>query len=169
VEEHVPKDERPASGGERRPPSAQGRTGGQGAGTVVVERPRRHRRLRLMLDLIRANPSGRIALKSLIALLGGVVVVIGLALIPLPGPGWLIVIAGLGIWSVEFHWARRLLAFTRRHVSAWAQWVQRQSLAVRFGLGTVGLLFVGTVVWLSVKYSLGIDLVASALHYVLTN
>ncbi|MGC4888992.1 TIGR02611 family protein [Micromonospora sp. DT227] len=126
-------------------------------------------RLHTTLDLIRANPTGRVALKIFIGILGAVVVTVGIALIPLPGPGWLLVIAGLGVWAVEFHWARRLLAFTRRHVNAWTRWVTSRSLPVRFVLGLVGLVFVSVVVWLSLKYSLGIDVVARALHYLATH
>ena len=104
-----------------------------------MEQRRRRRgwrlRLHTTLELIRANPTGRVALKIFIGILGALVVTIGIALIPLPGPGWLLVIAGLGVWAVEFHWARRLLAFTRRHVNSWTQWVKRQSLGVRFVLG----------------------------------
>ncbi|MEU8115258.1 TIGR02611 family protein [Micromonospora sp. NPDC048947] len=153
--------------------TAGGRGGGAGAGGVAVqERPRRPRwreRISLTLDLIRANPTGRIALKIFIAIAGALVVTIGIALIPLPGPGWLLVIAGLGIWAVEYHWARRLLGFTRRHVHGWTRWVTRQSLLVRIVLGSVGLVFVATVVWLSLKYSLGIDVVAEAMHYLATH
>ncbi|MGC4897374.1 TIGR02611 family protein [Micromonospora sp. DT31] len=126
-------------------------------------------RLHTTLDLIRANPTGRVALKIFIGVLGALVVTVGVALIPLPGPGWLLVIAGLGVWAVEFHWARRLLAFTRRHVNAWTRWITRQSLPVRFVLGAIGLVFVSVVVWLSLKYSLGIDVVARALHYLATH
>ncbi|MFI5837476.1 TIGR02611 family protein [Micromonospora sp. NPDC051300] len=126
-------------------------------------------RLHTTLDLIRANPTGRVALKIFIGILGALVVTVGIALIPLPGPGWLLVIAGLGVWAVEFHWARRLLAFTRRHVNAWTRWVTSRSLPVRFVLGLVGLVFVCVVVWLSLKYSLGIDVVARALHYLATH
>ncbi|MBQ1012630.1 TIGR02611 family protein [Micromonospora sp. M51] len=158
-----------------------GRRGGAGAdrgsdaggGVVAVQdpprRPRWRERISLTLDLIRANPTGRIALKIFIAIAGALVVTIGIALIPLPGPGWLLVIAGLGIWAVEYHWARRLLGFTRRHVHGWTRWVTRQSLAVRLVLGSVGLVFVATVVWLSLKYSLGIDVVAEAMRYLATH
>ncbi|MGC5317946.1 TIGR02611 family protein [Micromonospora arida] len=145
---------------------------GGGGGVAVKERPRRPRwreRISLTLDLIRANPTGRIALKIFIAIAGALVVTIGIALIPLPGPGWLLVIGGLGIWAVEYHWARRLLGFTRRHVHGWTRWVTRQSLLVRIVLGSVGLLFVGAVVWLSLKYSLGIDVLAEAMHYLATH
>lgn len=78
-------------------------------------------------------------------------------------------IAGLGIWAVEFHWAKRLLAFTRRNVQSWTRWVTRQSLGVRFVLGVVGLVFVAAVLWLSLKYSLGIDVVARIMHYLATH
>ncbi|MDG4759179.1 TIGR02611 family protein [Micromonospora sp. WMMD710] len=146
---------------------------GRPGGVLVVgdppQRPHWRRRISMTLDVIRANPTGRIALKIFIAIAGALVVTIGIALIPLPGPGWLLVIAGLGIWAVEFHWARRLLGFTRRHVHGWTRWVTRQSLLARVLLGAVGLVFVGTVVWLSLKYSLGIDVVAAAMHYLATH
>ncbi|MCX4473602.1 putative transmembrane protein (PGPGW) [Micromonospora sp. MW-13] len=142
-----------------------------GGGTAVAERrPRRWRqRLVSTLDLIRANPTGRVTLKIFISIAGALVVTIGVALIPLPGPGWLLVIAGLGIWAVEFHWARRLLNFTRRHVQGWTRWATSRSLPVRFVLGSVGLVFVAVVFWLSLKYSLGIDLLARLLHYLATH
>ncbi|WP_130333563.1 TIGR02611 family protein [Micromonospora kangleipakensis] len=144
---------------------------GQRAGTAVSPRRRGgwRERVHATLDLIRANPTGRITLKIFIAIAGAIVVTVGIALIPLPGPGWLLVIAGLGIWAVEFHWARRLLGFTRRHVHNWTRWVTSRSLPVRLVLGAVGLVFVAVVVWLSLKYSLGIDLVARALHYLATH
>ena len=100
-------------------PAVHRRDAGPRGVLVVGEPPRRPRwreRIATTLDLIRANPTGRIALKIFIAIAGALVVTVGIALIPLPGPGWLLVIAGLGVWAVEFHWARRLLGFTRRHV-----------------------------------------------------
>lgn len=153
------------------PSGQQGERHGRSSRAAVAERavsPRRQR-LRTTLELIRANPTGRIALKIFIAVAGALVVTIGIALIPLPGPGWLLVIAGLGIWAVEFHWARRLLAFTRRHVQRWTRWATSRPLPVRILLGAVGLVFVCLVVWLSLKYSFGIDLVARFLHYIATH
>ncbi|MEV4655898.1 TIGR02611 family protein [Micromonospora sp. NPDC049301] len=176
---------RPASDRGRPGATDAGRSGGGGAdraaeggadraGGVLVaadppRRPRWRERVSTTLDLIRANPTGRITLKIFIAIAGALVVTIGIALIPLPGPGWLLVIAGLGIWAVEYHWARRLLGFTRRHVHGWTQWVKRQSLPVRIVLGSVGLVFVAVVVWLSLKFSLGIDVVAKVMQYLATH
>ncbi|MFF0368857.1 TIGR02611 family protein [Micromonospora sp. NPDC005087] len=176
---------RPASEPGRPGAGEAGRSGAVGTGRavrdgagraggllVVADPPRRpnwRERISTTLDLIRANPTGRITLKIFIAIAGALVVTIGIALIPLPGPGWLLVIAGLGIWAVEYHWARRLLGFTRRHVHGWTNWAKRQSLPVRIVLGSVGLVFVAVVVWLSLKYSLGIDVVAAAMHYLATH
>ena len=129
-----------------------------------VADPTEHRmsRARTTLAIIRANPTGRIAWRIGIAVAGTLVVGLGIFLIPLPGPGWLIVIGGLAIWAVEFVWAKRLLGFTKRNVQAWTRWVTRQSLPVRLLIGAVGLVFVTTVVWLSLKYSVGIDILAEA-------
>jgi uncharacterized protein (TIGR02611 family) len=43
-----------------------------------------------------------------VGLLGTVVAVVGLILVPLPGPGWLIVFLGLAILGTEFPAAHRL-------------------------------------------------------------
>jgi uncharacterized protein (TIGR02611 family) len=66
-----------------------------------------------------------------VGIVGGLIVALGLVAIPLPGPGWLIVIAGLFVLATEFTWAERLLEFTKRHVKGWTEWVGRQSVWVR--------------------------------------
>ena len=60
------------------------------------------------------------SLRRLANLLGGwALVVVGIILIPLPGPGWLVVGIGLLILGREVRWARgalvRLERFMRRH------------------------------------------------------
>ena len=57
--------------------------------------------------------------------------VIGLALVPLPGPGWLIVLGGIFVWALEFAWAHRLLHWTRQRLREWNRWVMAQPLWVR--------------------------------------
>ncbi len=44
-----------------------------------------------------------------IAIIGGTVVLIGIALIVLPGPAVLVIPAGLAILATEFAWAKRWL------------------------------------------------------------
>jgi uncharacterized protein (TIGR02611 family) len=113
-----------------------------------------------VLDRIRANRSSHLALKIGVGVLGGLVVAVGIVLIPFPGPGWAIVILGLAIWAVEFHWARRLLHFTKKHVQSWTHWVLRQSLPMRALIGAAGFIFISAVVWLSVKLTMDVDLAA---------
>jgi uncharacterized protein (TIGR02611 family) len=111
-----------------------------------------------ILERIRAKRSGRLALRIGIGTLGLLVVALGIVLIPFPGPGWAIVILGLAIWAVEFAWAKNLLEFTKRHVQSWTRWIGRQTLPIRALIGVVGLIFVGAIVWTSVRLSFGIDL-----------
>ena len=118
---------------------------------------------------VTSTRTGRISWQLLIALLGAVVVVIGVILIPFPGPGWLIVLAGLAIWAVEFVWAQRLLHFTRTQLERWWHWLGRQHLAVRLLAGLIGLVFVTTVVLVSLRYSFGIDALGSFWTFITTH
>jgi hypothetical protein len=44
---------------------------------------------------------------------GGFVVIVGIALLVLPGPGLLVIILGLGILATEYVWAERLLRMAK--------------------------------------------------------
>ena len=77
-----------------------------------------------------------------VGILGALILALGLAAIPLPGPGWLIVIGGLFVWATEFVWAERLLEFTRRHVTNWTDWVGNQPVWVRILIGLATAAFV---------------------------
>jgi uncharacterized protein (TIGR02611 family) len=55
--------------------------------------------------------------KLIIALVGFTVLIIGLALIVLPGPAILVIPAGLAILSIEFVWARNLLKRMREKLN----------------------------------------------------
>ena len=77
-----------------------------------------------------------------VGIVGALVVAVGLVTIPLPGPGWLTVIAGLFVLATEFMWAERLLEYTKRRVSAWTEWLGRQPVWVRLGIGALTAAFV---------------------------
>jgi len=71
------------------------------------------------------NSFVRAGRKFVVAVIGGTVVLIGIALIVLPGPAIVVIPLGLAILGTEFLWARRLLQrfktgstrlFTRRRV-----------------------------------------------------
>ena len=55
----------------------------------------------------------RAAWRSIVLVVGGTVVAIGVAMIVLPGPAFIVIPAGLGILATEFLWARRLLVRVR--------------------------------------------------------
>jgi len=51
--------------------------------------------------------------KTLIALVGGGLLLAALAMLALPGPAFVVIPAALAILAVEFLWARRWLAWLR--------------------------------------------------------
>ena len=87
-----------------------------------------------------------------VGVVGGLIVAIGLVTIPLPGPGWLIVIAGLFVLATEFLWAERLLEFTKKHVKRWTDWVKSRPVWVRvlIALATAAFVYGVLVVTLHV-------------------
>lgn len=117
------------------------------------------------LNRIRRTRTGMVTVRVVLTVLGFVVTGTGIALIPLPGPGWAIVIAGLAILALEYAWAHHLLTFTKRQVTSWLHWVGRQALWLRCLIGLVGMAFVATVVWLSLISVTGFDYFAWALGF----
>lgn len=53
-----------------------------------------------------------------VGVIGTVLVLAGMAMIPLPipGPGWVTFFLGLGVLSTEFAWAHRVTSFMRRQL-----------------------------------------------------
>ena len=74
--------------------------------------------------------------------------VAGILAIPYPGPGWLIVFAGLAILASEFTWARRLLRYARSKYDAWTDWLKRQTMIVRVAVLLATGLVVLASLWL---------------------
>ena len=61
-----------------------------------------------------ATSSLRFARKVAVAVIGSTVLAIGIALIVLPGPAFVVIPLGLAILATEFLWARRLLRRVRQ-------------------------------------------------------
>ena len=85
--------------------------------------------------------------KLLVLLVGALLLLAGLVMLVTPGPGWLVLIAGLAILATEFDWAERLLAGARRHAKAAADraldpTARKESLVIA-GLVTVCIVIVG--------------------------
>lgn len=92
--------------------------------------------------------------KVLVAIVGGFVLLLGIVTIPYPGPGWLIVFAGLGILSSEFEWAKRLLTFARGKYDDWQDWLREQPIHVKVVFWVLTFLVVVTTIWLLNGYGL---------------
>ncbi|MEU8675698.1 TIGR02611 family protein [Streptomyces sp. NPDC048560] len=78
---------------------------------------------------------------------GLAVVAAGVVMLPLPGPGWLVIFGGMAIWATEFVWAQLVLRWTRVKVTEAAQKaldpkVRRRNII----LTTIGLVIIAVLV-----------------------
>ncbi|GAA2650723.1 TIGR02611 family protein [Nonomuraea recticatena] len=112
------------------------------------------------LDGIRSTRTGALTLKIIIGVIGTVMVVGGLIMVPFPGPGWLVVFAGLAVLATEFHWAHKVLEFGKSVLQAWTEWYKQRGWTVRIIVLLVTLAAMGVIIWAALKFSLGIDLFA---------
>ena len=62
---------------------------------------------------IRKTPAGRLFWRVFIGVIGGGIAVFGAVLLVVPGPGVLVLLAGLGILATEFAWAGRVMMRTK--------------------------------------------------------
>ncbi|GAB3858143.1 hypothetical protein GCM10027610_095520 [Dactylosporangium cerinum] len=124
---------------------------GSGAGSRTGLPGRLLARMLGWRERLYATRIGRFGVKIVVALAGTLVIAVGVVLLPLPGPGWLVILGGLAILAMEFHWARRLLVFTRRQLLRWTKLVRDGSWLVR--VVSVGglLLIVGAALLLSLQ------------------
>ncbi|KMS74972.1 membrane protein [Streptomyces viridochromogenes] len=84
--------------------------------------------------------------------IGLAIVVAGIIMLPLPGPGWVVIFGGMAVWATEFVWAQLVLRWTKRKVTEAAQRAldpkvrRRNIILTSIGLVIVGVL-VGIYVW----------------------
>jgi uncharacterized protein (TIGR02611 family) len=95
---------------------------------------------------IRGNPTVNLAYRAVVGVLGVLLIAVGVALLPLPGPGWLIIFAGLAVLASEFAWAARLLRYARAQVARWTAWAGRQPWWLRAVLGVGCLVLIAVIV-----------------------
>ncbi len=67
-----------------------------------------------MVERTRRTWAYRVVRRVVIAVIGGTIVLLGIAMLVLPGPGLLTIIAGLAVLGIEFAFARRWLARAKR-------------------------------------------------------
>lgn len=55
----------------------------------------------------------RLVWRLVVTALGGAIVLSGLAMLVLPGPGWAVIFLGLAVLATEYAWAHRLLVVSK--------------------------------------------------------
>ncbi|GHB62724.1 membrane protein [Streptomyces cirratus] len=101
---------------------------------------------------VKANRSLHLSWQIGVFVVGLAVIAAGVAMLVLPGPGWVAIFAGLFIWGTEFAWAQVVLRWTKRKVAEAAQKamdprVRRRNLILT-GVGfAVAAALIGFYLW----------------------
>ncbi|WJV49990.1 TIGR02611 family protein [Streptomyces flavofungini] len=72
-------------------------------------------------EFIKARRTLHLSWQVGVFIVGLAVVVTGIIMLPLPGPGWVVIFGGMAIWATEFVWAQLVLRWTKRKVTEAAQ------------------------------------------------
>ncbi|MEW1912301.1 TIGR02611 family protein [Kitasatospora sp. NPDC085895] len=103
---------------------------------------------------IRRSRPLHLSWQVVVFLVGLAVVGLGVVLLPLPGPGWVVIFLGMGVWATEFVWAQLVLRWTRRKVAEAAERaldpkVRRRNIT----LTVIGLVIIGALLgWYLWRY-----------------
>ncbi|MET0980037.1 MAG: TIGR02611 family protein [Candidatus Saccharimonadales bacterium] len=100
------------------------------------------------------NKLARHAKRTIIGTAGGLIVLIGLVAIPYPGPGWLMVFAGLAILATEFDWAQHILDRVRGKYDQWRRWMSQQAPSIKFLFWLLTTIVAVVTIWLFNGYGL---------------
>ncbi|WP_024794017.1 TIGR02611 family protein [Tomitella biformata] len=83
-----------------------------------------------------------------VAVVGALMILLGVVMIPLPTPGfgWLTLFLGLGVLSTEFEWAHRVTHLIRRGYDAVLHWYLRRSAVSKTAMacGLIAVVLVGS-------------------------
>lgn len=77
-------------------------------------------------SFIKASRPLHLSWRAGIFLVGLAIVVAGVVMLVLPGPGWLVIFGGMAVWGTEFVWAQHVLSWTRRKVREGTQWIKER-------------------------------------------
>lgn len=79
-------------------------------------------------ESVAERPRLNLLYRIFIALFGGLIMLVGIIMIPLPGPGWLTVFLGLAVLSTEYHWAKRVSNYAKAQLGRfWTWWNARRA------------------------------------------
>jgi uncharacterized protein (TIGR02611 family) len=119
-----------------------------------ADEPWRPEWLRRAREWSHRGRSRRLAWQTAVITLGGLLVLAGLAMLVLPGPGWAAIILGLVVLASEYAWAHRVLRPVRRAADKAAKAAmdpaaRRRNLVL---LGFVILIVAASVAWYVQEY-----------------
>jgi uncharacterized protein (TIGR02611 family) len=110
--------------------------------------------------------------RLIIGFAGWAVLLVGVVLIPFPGPGWVIVFIGFSILASEFDWAKDVRVWVEEKYQAWRAWYFRQSAWTQLAFGLLSFASAALIVWLVNGYGffddffhLGLDWLHSPLFH----
>jgi uncharacterized protein (TIGR02611 family) len=97
-------------------------------------------------EFVKARRMLHLSWQVAVFIIGLAVVVAGVIMLPLPGPGWVVIFGGMAIWATEFVWAQLVLRWTKRKVTEAAQraldpQVRRRNII----LTSIGLVIIGVL------------------------
>ena len=103
---------------------------------------------------VRRTPGGALVVQVVVLVAGLAFILLGLALVALPGPLTIPpILLGLWIWSTEFRWADRLLDRAKLEAHKALVEARRRPLATALVTGS-GLLALVVGLWLVARYEL---------------
>ncbi|MER7764815.1 TIGR02611 family protein [Streptomyces sp. NPDC097619] len=103
-------------------------------------------------EFIKARRTLHLSWQVGVFIVGLAVVAAGVSMLVLPGPGWVVIFAGMAIWATEFVWAQLVLRWTKRKVSEAAKRAldpkvrRRNLILISTGLVITGVLC-GIYLW----------------------
>lgn len=92
--------------------------------------------------------------RVLVGFLGWLMLIVGVVMIPYPGPGWVVVFIALSILATEFAWARDVHMFARGRYDAWQAWLAAQPVYIRAIFWVLTALTTLVTVWIINGYGL---------------
>lgn len=97
---------------------------------------------------IRTHPLTGSVYRVLVATLGLALIIAGIPMVPLVGPGWAVIFIGLFLWSTEFMWARRVTQFVKAEVKAFEQYTRALPWKAKIPLLCASAIFGWFCFWL---------------------
>lgn len=98
---------------------------------------------------IRSNPVTGTVWRVGVFVVGLALVAVGIPMVPLVGPGWVVIFFGLYLWSTEFFWARRITQLVKAEVKTFDQWARNLPWKAKVPLTLVSIVFGWSCCWVA--------------------